>query len=256
MIKLIASDLDGTLLQGNATQLDSEIFDIILHLKKKGITFVAASGRQLASMKHLFTPIIDEISYIAENGGLLVHDGEMQVSAEIPPELSFRILDCAQKYPNCKILLSCVSTCYVLDTEVDFYNYVFESYHNDITMIDDFSKIQEPFLKISLQCKENYDDALKYFHEIFHEEIKVVNAGKCWVDFVPFHTNKGIALQAILEKMHLSREEMIAFGDQQNDLEMLEFAGKSYAMANSSDEVKGHADAITDSVLDILKTLI
>ena len=76
MIKLIASDLDGTLLQNNAQELNPEMFDIIWKLKEKGIHFIAASGRQYASMRRLFEPVKDEISYITENGSLCIHKGE------------------------------------------------------------------------------------------------------------------------------------------------------------------------------------
>ena len=74
MIKLIASDLDGTLLQNGAQELNPEIYDLILALKERGIHFAAASGRQYASERNLFKPIADEISYIAENGAVCIHN--------------------------------------------------------------------------------------------------------------------------------------------------------------------------------------
>lgn len=70
MIKLIASDLDGTLLQNGAQRPSPKIFDLILRLKEKGIHFAAASGRQLYSQHQLFAPVKNDISYIAENGSL------------------------------------------------------------------------------------------------------------------------------------------------------------------------------------------
>ena len=72
MIRLIASDLDGTLLK-NGAQVIPEIFELIPALKKRGIHFVAASGRQYANIRRLFAPLQDEISYVAENGSLCMH---------------------------------------------------------------------------------------------------------------------------------------------------------------------------------------
>ena len=63
MIKLVASDIDGTLLRYGEQKLNPELFDIIRQLKKKGIHFIAASGRQYASIVNLFEPVKDEISY-------------------------------------------------------------------------------------------------------------------------------------------------------------------------------------------------
>ena len=67
MIKLIASDLDGTLLQNGSTEVPREIFELIIKLKEKGIIFAAASGRQYYSLRNLFGPVRDDIAYICEN---------------------------------------------------------------------------------------------------------------------------------------------------------------------------------------------
>ena len=64
MIKLVASDLDGTLLFKGAQSLPEEIFPLIRQLKKMGILFVAASGRQYANMKKMFRPVVDDMAYI------------------------------------------------------------------------------------------------------------------------------------------------------------------------------------------------
>ena len=71
MIKMVASDLDGTLLIGGRQTLPEEIFPLVKELKKMGILFVAASGRQYANMRNLFAPVKDEMAFISENGGLL-----------------------------------------------------------------------------------------------------------------------------------------------------------------------------------------
>ena len=68
MIKLIVSDIDGTLVKDGENQINPEIFDVIMELKKKKkIHFAAASGRQAASIEYTFSPIKKEIFYVAEN---------------------------------------------------------------------------------------------------------------------------------------------------------------------------------------------
>ena len=74
MIKLVASDLDGTLLFKGAQSLPEEIFPLIRQLKKMGILFVAASGRQYANMKKMFRPVVDDMAFISENGALAVYN--------------------------------------------------------------------------------------------------------------------------------------------------------------------------------------
>lgn len=64
MTKLVASDLDGTLLLNGTQSLPEELFPLIKKLKELGILFVAASGRQYANMKRLFEPVADEMAFI------------------------------------------------------------------------------------------------------------------------------------------------------------------------------------------------
>ena len=83
MIKLIASDLDGTLLQNGSQTLPEGICDQIRRLKEKGILFVAASGRQYANLRRLFAPVQDDIAYICENGCLVFYKGKLLYKAHM-----------------------------------------------------------------------------------------------------------------------------------------------------------------------------
>lgn len=76
MVKLIASDLDGTLLQNGAHDVNPIVFDQIRTLKEHGIMFAAANGRQYLNLRRLFTPVQDDIAYIAENGSLCIYNEE------------------------------------------------------------------------------------------------------------------------------------------------------------------------------------
>ena len=77
MIKLIASDLDGTLLKEGSMDINPEIYDIIRKLKAKGIVFAAVSGREYDSIERVFAPVKDDIYFIAGNGGIISYQGEI-----------------------------------------------------------------------------------------------------------------------------------------------------------------------------------
>ena len=87
MIKLVASDLDGTLLLNGAQSLPEELFPLIKELKELGILFVAASGRQYANMKRMFAPVVDDMAFIAENGGLAIQNEKVLYQDSFPKEL-------------------------------------------------------------------------------------------------------------------------------------------------------------------------
>ena len=70
-IKMICSDLDGTLLQYGRKTLEPEVFTLIEQLADRGILFCPASGRQYTSQKKLFAPVADRCAFLCENGGVL-----------------------------------------------------------------------------------------------------------------------------------------------------------------------------------------
>ena len=84
----------------------------------------------------------------------------------------------------------------------------------------------------------------------------VVTSGNIWVDFIAPNANKGSSLLALLDHLGITREECIAFGDQFNDIEMLEIAGKGYAMTTCAKGVEAYADAQVGSVEEILQELL
>lgn len=97
MIKLVASDLDGTLLQNGAQELTPRALDLVRRLTEKGIVFVASSGRQYDNEVNLFKPVKDQISYIAENGSICIHKGNVISRTVIAPELIRRTIDEVKK---------------------------------------------------------------------------------------------------------------------------------------------------------------
>lgn len=87
MIKFIATDLDGTLLDGEGA-LPSEIFPLVARLSECGILFAPASGRQYANLKKLFFPVWEKLLFICENGALVRRGEETLYLDPIPVSLS------------------------------------------------------------------------------------------------------------------------------------------------------------------------
>jgi Cof subfamily protein (haloacid dehalogenase superfamily) len=256
MIQYIASDLDGTLLEDGGNHIDPEIFGLILKLKEQGIHFIAASGRQYQSMRFLFQPIKDEISYITENGSLCIHGGKVIFRGEINRELGLRIIDAGKEYKNCHTLLSCESKHYTDSKNPDFIHHMRDVIQNDIAIVDDLHQVEEPFLKLAI-CDFNGTEQLEPFlKERFSSEIRVVTAGRIWVDFLAPNADKGKALSLLLKHLGILPEHGIAFGDQHNDIEMLQLTGTGYAMATAAPGVAEYADKVTESVKEVLKNIL
>lgn len=256
MIKYVASDLDGTLLKNEAQSLDAEVFDLIRQLKEKGIHFIAASGRQYDNLYRLFGPVQDDISYIAENGSLCVHDHKVISKGLINRDLGIRIIKAARKFPNCYCLLSCESASYTDSDDPKFMNHMRNVVKYKIEKVPDLLDVREPFLKFAVFDFNGTNATEPFFREQFSSEITVVTSGNLWVDFIAPNANKGSGLADITRHLGISLKDGIAFGDQFNDIELLEAAGIGYAMADCAPGVEKHADRQTESVERILQEIL
>ena len=256
MIKLIASDMDGTLLLHGAQSLNPEVYTLVRALKDKGIHFVAASGRQLASLKSLFAPIVNEISYIAENGAVCVYNNEEIYSSTMEKDLAARIIQGIKEHPVCEPVVSSTKTCYIKNGNEDLFDYVKSVLKNDTSLFEVYEDICEPIVKIAAYAPTNFLETAAFFKESFSKEVNVITAGNEWVDFMPYGTNKGHALQLLLDQLGILPEEVMVFGDQENDVEMLRLAGISYAMSTAYPHVKACAMHTTDTVEEVLRALL
>ncbi len=256
MIRLVASDLDGTILKNGAQELPAGFCDTVKKLKEHGIQFAAASGRQYYNLRLLFEPIQEDIHYIAENGSLCVCGGQVISKGLIERELGERIFQAVRRRGGCHCLLSCESACYTDSKDPAFIRHIQEVVRYDMKTVDRLEEVTEPFLKIAVCDFTGSEQIETYFQKMFESEIKVVTSGMIWIDFIAPNANKGTALRNLAGKLGISREECMAFGDQYNDVEMLEFAGRSYAMSDGAAGVTEYATDVTDSVEDVLKELL
>ena len=256
MLKLIASDLDGTLLQNGAQKLDPRVIELIKKLKDQGILFVAASGRQYANLRRLFAPVQDEIAYIAENGSLCIYRGQILSKGFIERDFGLRIIDAIQNFYHCDCIVSGEKICYTDSKNQKFNDHMLHVVGNDMEFVEDLkTDVTEDFLKISACDFNGTKDCEKYLKDMFGNEIKIVTSGNIWVDFVAPNANKGTALQTLINHLKIDEEDCVAFGDQYNDVEMLQLVGTSYAMSNAAPGIAYYSTYVTDSVEEVLEDL-
>ena len=260
MLRLIASDLDGTLLRNGAQTLPEETVPLIRQLLDKGIYFATATGRQYHNLQMLFAPIKDRIFYITENGSLVFADGKVIARGGFSQDLSQRILTDLSQEPGIETMVSTERCCYISDRSKAFQYHVLHELKNKTTVCKDLLHIPEPVIKIAIydtaQNDASLEKILQHYKNAYRDELKVVTSGNSWIDFIAPNANKGTALQALLDYLHLTPEECMVFGDQYNDLEMLKLAGTSYAMTTCAPGVEKYADYQTDTVEEILKELL
>lgn len=257
MIKLVASDLDGTLLLNGAQSLPEELFPLIKKLKEFGILFVAASGRQYANMKRMFAPVADEMAFISENGGLAVQNEKVLYQDSFPPELVREIVEAIYDRKDAEFTCSTKDFYYILPKTEHFRDLMVNVVKNNCRDISSFDEITEPCMKVAVYEREGIqEDSIRYWQGRFGDKCTVVTSGFAWVDFIPFETNKARGLKAYQKLLGIRPEECIVFGDEYNDIAMLESVPYSFAMSHAKPGVQKAASYQTESVERILEKLI
>ncbi len=263
MIKLIASDMDGTLLtpEGN---VPSEFFDILKKLKEKNIEFVVASGRPYKTLYENFKPISDEISYVSDNGAMVVENGKIKSIEVMDKSSVIKIVDACKKLKNSVAIFCGVKKFYHIDCSEKFTDEI-NKYYLDNTIIDSYDYIKtvdDEIFKVSICDMDNaMTNSFKLMNDILGNEFKIVVAGKYWTDITNKNVNKGNAIKKIQSINSISPKETMVFGDYFNDIEMLKRAHYSYVMEDALDEVKKHGNFIAKSnkengVIQVINELI
>lgn len=257
MIKLVASDLDGTLLLNGAQELPEELFPLIRRLKERDILFVAASGRQYPNMKRLFAPVLEDMAFICENGALAVQNGQVLYQDQFEPELAREIVEAIYEKEGAEFSCATKDYYYIRPKTRHYLELMTEVVKTESRVISSFDEITEPCMKLAVYEREGVqEDAIRYWRERFSDRCTVVTSGFAWVDFIPFGTNKARGLEEYQKRLGIRPEECMVFGDEYNDVEMLKAVPHSFAMEHSKQGVKAAAAYTTERVEPVLEELI
>jgi Cof subfamily protein (haloacid dehalogenase superfamily) len=254
-IRLIASDIDGTLLAKEDSRLDPRLFDQIRELKQHGILFMAASGREYTNLRHLFDPVRDEIAYLCLNGSLTVYQDAI-ISRETMDdatahELIRAFFQCAHTRP----LASGLHTCYVESDCPDLLHVVRDVVRNDVTEVDDLLNIPEPYSKISAYEAEGVQD-LETWKKQFGDRLTVQIGGARWLDCAPYGVSKATGFRHLLAHLNIHPEETVVFGDNDNDRQILQMAGTAIAVENAIPSIKNICARVVPSVPEALEQIL
>ena len=241
MIKLIVSDIDGTLVgdgQGEGS-LDPRYYEVIHNLIERGVKFMACSGRQKLSIAKLFRPIEKEI-YYAGDGGSVVSDAECVLFAKkLPKEITDQIIKDAEMITPCDIMVCGTKRAYCKSEDSELYRWMVNGYGYDIKAVGNLiNNIDDEIVKISIYHHSMAEELTNpWFRPKWEEKVKLNLAGIQWLDCVPKDAGKGAAVAFMQETFHILPSETIVFGDNQNDIEMFAYAEHSYAVSGAREEV-------------------
>ncbi|MDY8135211.1 HAD family hydrolase [Aquimarina sp. 2201CG5-10] len=245
-IKLVATDMDGTLLNSKG-KVSNHFFDLFSELQDLGVVFVAASGRQYYSIIDKLKPIKDDIFVIAENGALTMQKGKELQTTVIDRETYLELLDITKTLEGSQVILCGRKKGYIEDYGQDFVN-MFTEYYDRFEIVENLADvIDDQYLKIAICNQKGAEEYLYPALKHLEDKLKVKVSGEIWLDLSHNLANKGHALQQLQESHRILPEETMVFGDYNNDLEMMTRATYSFAMENAHPNVKEVANYITKS---------
>lgn len=245
MIKLIVSDLDGTLVN-DKKEFAPDFFEILKELKQKAICFTIASGRSKYTLEKTFESVKGDILYISDNGGYISGKTEKENMEEILLPLTHEqaqdtVAQCL-KVEGLQIIMCAKDKAYFVRIDEEYLP-VISYYYIDYEIIEDYTKIEEQILKVAVfDPKGSASNAHPRLKDKLDKELVSVVSSVEWMDIMNKNLNKGLALKQLQQHLGVTKDETMVFGDYNNDIEMLKCAKYSYAMQNSSDNVKKAAN--------------
>ncbi|OCN06281.1 hypothetical protein A4S06_00770 [Erysipelotrichaceae bacterium MTC7] len=245
MIKLILSDMDGTLSHSDKS-IPKKADAIFEELLQRGYAVGIATGRSLASVQRDFPKFKDRFTIIAENGGVLFHQGKIIYTSKLDPSVVDQITTEVRKYKDIVPILATAHAAYGLKEHERFAN-TFHVYYPTLIWVDSFAEVDDDVVKMALYFEGyNSKDYEKIFAPIKGDSDLAISASE-WMDFSKTGVNKGFGIRKLEELLNLRKDEIMAFGDYLNDYQMLQEVGESYAMSNAHPEVKKVAKHIIGS---------
>lgn len=236
MLKLIASDMDGTMLDANECVPDGT-YELILRLREEGVRFAATSGRRFDTLCELFEPIVDCMDFVASNGAQVIVEGELvdlEVFSHAAVKRLARVVDL---FDTMHLALFDETRSYLLDDEARFEREVDKNLPNPVRVYAVPSP-QVSILKASVYCDEDVMDMAYILSRELDDDFVFAPSGRKWIDVMQRGVSKATGIKQVMAARHARAEEVVAFGDSMNDYEILRMVGTSIAMGNGRSAIK------------------
>ncbi|MFK4784458.1 HAD family hydrolase [Fusobacterium sp. MFO224] len=247
-IKLIVTDLDGTFVN-KSKEVTETNRKVVNELIERGLEFVVASGRDYTSIKDLTRDIKNIKYHICLNGAKIYKNDEIIYKKTVDREICFDILTKATEMDINYSGTAGKDVCYSqLDTEYYKEFSLEERNFNFISNEDKKEIVARDFEKMVFYGElDHLKNLREYVEEKYSSEVNVFISGDRIMDIVNKESNKGNALKIVSADCGISLDHVIAFGDNENDLPMLEEAGLAVIVENAKKILKNRIDEVTDS---------
>ena len=254
MIKLVAIDMDGTLLNSKKELLEeTKQYFKDFHKKETDTLLVLCTGRPESGIR----PYLKDLGYLEENHYIISQNGANIYESRTGKRVMDAFLDSAAiqkwielgKKHGISVMGAGVDYYYCFDQEpTEWMEFDVKLVTGKLKRIPTKESLNTDFYKILLMGdEEQLNEFETFIPEEWRDEFYVVRSQKYLVEVLTKGVNKAFGLEKLAQKLNIQPSEIAAVGDAANDIEMLEYAGLAIAMGNASEEVKAIADIVTDT---------
>lgn len=250
MIKMVATDIDGTIL-GESFEFSPAVVDCIKKVSQQGIKVVLVTGRMHLAAQKLAVKLGLNTPIVSYQGGMIKEqgkNGKLLYQKNLNPDRAKEVIRWA-KENNVHINLYMDDVLYVENDDIAIKRYTGERYiPYEVCSFENLEiKNVNKILAIDFNDAERVSgwvDTLK----TLMPELYIVKSTPYFCEISNPEAKKSCAVKFLSDYFGLKKEEILAIGDQNNDIELLKSGGVAVAMGNATEELKACADYITDTI--------
>ena len=239
-IRLIAADMDGTLVD-DAKQIPEELWPLVDELRARGIAFCPASGRQYHNLVREFGERAGDLVFIADSGAYVLDGAGHEISSDcLGLEAAKRVAAVIRGVPEAGAIVCGKRSAWIERRDGPFVDEV-SHYYLKLRLVDDLMQVEDEVLKVAIYDFTSGEHNSAPRLSEFRAGHQVVVSGPHWVDVLSPSASKGRALRQLQAALGATADQTMAFGDFLNDLEMMDAATWSFAVANAHPLLKERA---------------
>lgn len=243
MIKLIITDMDGTLLDEYG-KMPSGALELVKEVHDRGYAFCVASGRNFPGLSERFKGLVEDMYFITDNGSNVFRGSELVISHPMSKEDMQFVMDYADTIPGAVPFYNGVKNIYVPrlkdESQMDRVNHEFLYYFKEYLFVEDLDEIlaRDSVTRAGIFTEECVYDGLYQKAKKDIPQYNISASAEFCIDIMGLGVNKGLCIKELQELLGITVEETMIFGDNYNDICMMDRAAYSYAMENGQEELK------------------
>ena len=255
MIRLIALDVDGTLVDKHNAEFSEKLLDEIERLMDAGIIFCFATGRQFSNLKAMAGRLADRFYYVSENGAVIYGNTAVHpllFCREMNRERALEVANTILSQKDCEAVVCGPDMFYLKPKKMTFVERMSHYTGSKNTIVSSYDEIKDPIVLVSGFSPDSSvlrETLSEHCDPAFHYAV----SGPTWVDTSNYDKGQGIC--RLCEYLGIRLEEVAAFGDNWNDEQILSIVGHPYLRCTASEELRSRGWTVFRNVEDVLKTL-